>query len=306
MVQQNLAGVLRLQGKLGEARASAEEALQAAREIDDKNGIMLSLDTLARICLDQGEVTCASESYQEQIDLAERLENRKMLTLGLPGQGWLLLHQGELGRARARMSEGLAMLEELGEPIVAIQEQLRFCRLLVEEGNPQEAEQLARRLSSEILRLEAPQLAVGADRELARALLAQGRIAQAQAVIRRALEPETPGEDLLAELELEILAALGAAASGRYEQASGQLRLCQENARTIGHLPLVFMATLALAEVELAGGEAAQGHQHLVRVEQEASKLGLLLFSGKAARLRSQSANSGTPSRVSPTPPGWS
>lgn len=126
---------------------------------------------------------------------------------------------------------------------------------------------------------------------LARALLAQGRLADAREVGDRAKQQARDSQNPAIRLAVSIVDARLLAAAGDYEQALRSLQTVLVEATDLGLLGLTFEARLASGEIEIVAGyadEAATGRSRLRALAREAGNagFGLVAHAATAAAAR--------------------
>lgn len=120
---------------------------------------------------------------------------------------------------------------------------------------------------------------------LARALLAQGKLAEAEAEIRAAATPLRKNQDFTARLDLAIASARTQAALGNVVEAKRKLGEVQAAAIRSGWMRYSFRARLALGEIELQSGQTAAGRARLEALEKDATAKGFCLAAKGASTL---------------------
>jgi tetratricopeptide (TPR) repeat protein len=100
------------EGNFGEARRLAEESLQMARELGDRQGEAFSLSILGGFTLLQGRVGEAIPLLEQGLAIYRELGDK----VGQAGTiDWLAIDNPDLERATAYAREGLSLCRELGD-----------------------------------------------------------------------------------------------------------------------------------------------------------------------------------------------
>lgn len=274
----NLGVVLRKRGDLAQARSRHEESLRIRREIGQKIGEVASLNNLGTVLLEQGELQAARRNFQSSLDLCRRTGNRSASAYALFGLGEVLARGGDLEGARKQHESALALRETLGEKGTAAESRLALAGLLLDAGKAEPAERLARTAAGELARQGTDDAQALALATAAQAAAARGDAAGARRTIDRATALLGAHQDLRARLLVEIRAArLGRtpAPEAVLEQVIGQ-------AERAGLLGPQLEARLALGELEIERGRAAQGRERLATLQREAQALGYGLIARKA------------------------
>jgi hypothetical protein len=121
---------------------------------------------------------------------------------------------------------------------------------------------------------------------LARAQLAQGKIAEATAVSSQAVALAQKTEDTTVRLTVAIEAARVRAASGNRADVADVTKVLKNavaDATKEGLTGLLLQARLALGQVEITHGDRASGRSRLVVVQKEATAKGFVLVARKAS-----------------------
>lgn len=275
----NLGVVLRKQGDLAGARSRHEESLRIRREIGQKIGEVASLNNLGTVLLEQGELAAAGRHFQESLSLCRQTGSRSASGYALSGLAEVQARGGGTEEARKRHEAALALREELGEKGTAAESRLALASLLLDAGQAERAEQLARAAADELARQGTGDAQALALATAALAAAARGDADTARSTIDQAVTLLGPTQDLRTRLLVEIRAARlrrGPAPEMALEQVI-------ERAGRAGMLEPQLEARLALGKIEIETGRAVQGRERLAALEQEAQALGYGLIARKAA-----------------------
>lgn len=217
----DLAAVLGKEGRIKEARALIEEALQSAIQIGVQQSIGLSRAARGRLLSLEGNDSAANGEYTEAIDTLRRVNDRWELEQILLEFGEAQLKQGDLSAARKSIEEADRIVRGFSPAEFSREEvELAFARLSFGEGHFAEAASHARSALSgftasgrEADRLEACAV-------LERALVSQGLAAEASHVLREISGPgvrkKLPEESVL---EFQIARCFVLARTGRGREA---------------------------------------------------------------------------------------
>ena len=160
--------------------------------------------------------------------------------------------------------------------------QLTRGRLLLETGRFSEAEALMREVSGELRRESRRDDEITATTVLARALLAQDRLADARKVEDRALGLARDSQNPAIRMSVAITDARLLAATGDHVPARRRLEAVLAEAKELGLLGLAFEAQLALGKIEIAAGAGDSGHARLQALAREAGSAGFGLIAHEA------------------------
>jgi eukaryotic-like serine/threonine-protein kinase len=278
----NLAIVDHEQGKLVESRKLQEQSIAIRREIGDKSGVALGLNNLAAMLLDLGDLPAVQKALDEQMPIFQQAGNQRAVAYATFVQGEFFKTQGNLEQARKGHEEALAIRNKIGEKVTVGDSLLALAALSIEEGHPADAEQPARHSIQQAITEKAPGNELNARNLLARSLLAQGKLVEAEKEIRTAELAASATESRLLAIDTLITAARVHAANGQVAEASRSLANVLAEATRLSCGRCQFDARLALAEIEMKEGKKAVAHEHLASLEKDASAKGFLLVAHEA------------------------
>jgi non-specific serine/threonine protein kinase len=102
------------QGDYDDAWALLEKSLAIDRELDDRDGMALSLWAMAHLARRQGDYRAARALLEESLSISRELGYKDGIGRSLQGLGEVVHLQGDNGTARALLEETLAISQELG------------------------------------------------------------------------------------------------------------------------------------------------------------------------------------------------
>jgi len=278
----NLAIVDHEQGKLVESRKLHEQSIAIRREIGDKSGVALGLNNLAAMLLDLGDLPTVQKALDEQMPIFQQAGNLRAVAYATFVQGEFFKTQGNLEQARKAHEEALAIRNKIGEKVTVGDSLLALAALSIEEGHPADAEQPARHSIQQAITEKVPGNELNAMNLLARSLVAQGKLVEAEKEIRTAELAASATESRLLAIDTLITAARVHAANGQVAEASRSLANVLAEATRLSCGRCEFDARLALAEIEMKQGKKAAAHEHLASLEKDASAKGFLLVAHEA------------------------
>jgi serine/threonine protein kinase/tetratricopeptide (TPR) repeat protein len=278
----NIANVFLLRGEWASTVTSSEKALALFREIGDKDGQAYALVATGSAFAQQGNLAAAKKSFDESLMFSRETSDKSIIGYALYGLAGVLLLQGDLAEARKQCLESLKIRDEIGEKASAAESRVALAELEMEEGQPREAEMSARRAIEEFRTEKLADDEFVAQAVLVRALLAQGKIAEAEKEIDRLASPASGSQNAEARLKFRIAAARARAAMPRNADARKDLEGVLVEATRLGLSQYQFEARLALGEMEMKSKETAAGRAHLAALEKDATATGFLLIARKA------------------------
>jgi predicted ATPase/class 3 adenylate cyclase len=110
----SLSEVARCEGKFGEARTLAEEALDLYKELDDKSGIAWSLYNMAYVAHYQEDYERTSRLFREALALREEQRNKEGIALCLAGLAGVVGVQGHPEKAARIYGAAETLFEAVG------------------------------------------------------------------------------------------------------------------------------------------------------------------------------------------------
>ncbi len=135
-------GMLGVRGYWGEAVKLGEQALQAARSLQDEVRIAGLLHNLAMMYQNLGELAEARPLYDESLEINKRLSSQGGVAISLHQLGMLAQDEGKLEEARRLFDESLGINKKLGEQVAVANTLNELGRLAQNRGEFEEARRL--------------------------------------------------------------------------------------------------------------------------------------------------------------------
>ncbi|MGA9250412.1 MAG: hypothetical protein WBV87_19360, partial [Candidatus Acidiferrales bacterium] len=263
------------------------QSLQNAREIGDQGGIASALQTLGLLSFQLGNLPDARRNVDEALKISQSsdLEDIEGLSLGTLGD--IQLAQADLSGARKSYEGSLKLFMQRGDQPEAAGTHTSLAKLELEGGNAAESEKLARQAIEELQSGNLVDYQADAAGALAGALLAQDKVAEAQAEINTALG--IAAQDRAVRLHLALIAAQVKARNGKVAEAQQSLEGSLREATELKLVGLELEIALARAEAKREADPKAASAD-LRAVEAEAKGKGYLLIAAEAARQLQSSA----------------
>jgi tetratricopeptide (TPR) repeat protein len=190
---------------------------------------------------------------------------------------------GDLPAAKKQCLETLRTREEMGDKATIAETRSRQAELLLEEGQPQEAETLLRQALAEFVAERLFDDEIEGRAILAEALSAQGKSAEAQSEINSAQKLVNKSQNAATRLKLQIVAARLRTGTDTIVEAKHRLETVLNSATKDGFVGYQLEAKLALGELEMNSGKTAAGRLHLTSLQKAAMASRFLSISRKAA-----------------------
>lgn len=191
--------------------------------------------------------------------------------------------QADLSGARKSYEASLKLSMQRGDQSAAASARTSLARLTLEEGNAEESEKLARQSVDELQANKLVDSEADARDVLARALLAQDKLPEAQAEITAAAKISPQDRAVLISLALT-----GGQLKARAGNPREALRDLNTNLTAADRLKLIgsqFEIRLAMAEIK-ASLDSNAARDDVQKVERDAAGKGYLLIANKADSLR--------------------
>src|SRR5580700_8860429 len=166
-------------GDLVGATRMHEKSLQGFRDGGDQRGESATLENLGNVLVERGELSQAMSYYEQGISLAEKIGYKEGRVFNLGGLAQISLIRDQVSQARDQAEQVLTFQKEVGDSVEIARSQIALATIVIEEGKPAEAEALLRAAAPQ---LEQQTIATSASQSaalLARALLAQSKVAEA-------------------------------------------------------------------------------------------------------------------------------
>jgi DNA-binding CsgD family transcriptional regulator len=164
----------------GPGRSLLEHALKIARARAAVGSLPLVLSLVARDQATSDRWTIAEATYQEAIDLARESDQRTDLAFGLAGLAWLQARRGREPECRACAEEALDLGVELGVRLFEVWASAALGELELGLGDPAAATEHLERLRELLRELAITDVDLSPAAELVEAYIRLGRISEAE------------------------------------------------------------------------------------------------------------------------------
>jgi tetratricopeptide (TPR) repeat protein len=277
----SIANVLDNLGDLMGATRMQEKSLQGFRDGGDQRGVTATLGNLAGVLLERGDLSQAMSYYEEGVSLAEKIGYKDGHAFNLAGFAQISLIRDQVSQARDQQEQVLKIQKELGDSVEIARSQIVLATIAIEQGKPAEAEALVRAAAPQF---EQQTIATGASQSaalLARALLAQSKISDAEAAAANAMALAEHTSDRSTHLIASLVAAEVNARSGKDAAATKALQSVLSESVRDGYKEFEFEARLDLGRLELRSSRAS-GRQRLEKLREDAGQRDFRLIARKA------------------------
>jgi len=272
------------QGDLKQGKKMLEEGLAASQEIGDQERASTALYNLGEVLRWQGDLKGARKMYEQAEDLSNKIGDQSGVAYALYSLGDVSTAEGSLSAALDYYIKSITLRTQMGEKGNVAESQMGLAFLQFEDGDFTGAENALRPVREEFRQEGLGDDEILADILLARVLLSQGKLADAQKEVSSAHSLLAKSQDFSVRLRASIVEATVQAAAGKPEDA---IRILQEtiaNAKKFGYLGYQLEAQLALGQVEILSGKVAAGQSLLADVRRQAQLRDFHLIADRAAR----------------------
>lgn len=285
-VLENLAMILSQEGRGAEARSRHGEALAIYHQLGQRSEEATVLLNLGLLGLEQADLAGAQALCSRALAIYREIGEAGGVADAQAAIGQVLVQRGDLAAGGRLLEAAVASADRAGEKGTAATLRLPLTELELEQGRPSPAEAYASAAIAQFHGAHMRDQEAEAEALLARALLAQRSLAQAQSAIDRA--------DRLAAQSLEpavkasvALAKARVVAAARPEEALRILDGALGQAQAAGLGQRALELRLAIGEIEMASprGNRRRAAGGLAALEKEARSHGFRLIADRAARL---------------------
>ena len=284
----NLANEVSDLGDIPGAMKLYEEALQLDQETENSTDVALAGYNIANMHALQGDLASAKQGFEQALATWQKNGDQYSSTYATFSLGLVLVQKADFAGARKMYEQTLATRTSASDKLGIAETQMSLAELGLEEGRPPSEQEATIRQTIEVFEKEkARDDEIQARCLLSRALLAEGRGAEAKESAQRA-------RGLAVKSQNPYIRWMAAIASARIETAAKdshsttaavalkELNLVITQAHKLGFKGTELDARLALGELEIKTGHAEVGRRQLAAVEKDAAAAGFALIAHKA------------------------
>src|SRR5579859_734885 len=283
----NLAHVFAAQGDMPKAKKFAHDGVEARLQSSSKPRLAELMVESADVQLMGGDIKAAEKLYLQGLQIFTDAKQDFYSSFALFGLGDILMIRDDLSGARKKHEAALAdRKKEHGSVRELFDSRIRMAQLSLEQGQSSAAETGVRQALKDYGAKDEPAARIEADVVLVRALVAQGKISQAQEIVTNDSVLMAQCEDWFSRISFNIASSELLSASGNPRDAIDPLRASVEKSRKSAFGQLEFDARLALGEAEIRAGQSGVGRADLASLQHDARAKGFLRIGRKAAELR--------------------
>jgi DNA-binding winged helix-turn-helix (wHTH) protein/tetratricopeptide (TPR) repeat protein len=283
----NIADVLDAEGKLAEAQKLTEESVKVFTEVGDQRALGTALGILASLLYEQGDLSSAKKTYEDALKIKREIGYQRGIAYDLSGLGQVFSAQGDQMNARKEEEEALAIRNKIGEKHNAASSLFDLGALALDDKRPSQAQSLAEQAAEEFKNDKSSADEAFAQILLARSLLAQGKLSEAQSAISsaRTLSQHSTTRPLQFEMSLASAYIKVAQRTPAVAEAENTLTSSLAEARRCGYLGYEFKLRLALGDIEMKHGNATAGRIRLETLAKDAQAKGFVFVAHSAVAL---------------------
>jgi len=283
IAQNNLGANLTSQGDFSGARQILHASMTTANEIGDQAGVIDAQVNLGTLSLAQGDLPEAQKDFSSALSGSQKLGLRRQESYALAGVGDVLVAQDDLAAAEKNYNDSVRISTQLGEKGGVAEGQVSLAVVLLEKGQAEAAESLARQAAGEFHAENDADQETGARDVLVQSLLVQQRFDQAKNEI--SVAQKLPTRDQLATLSLAVTSARLLANTGNPAKGLSRLADALRGMKQMGLLYYELKARLAQGELLYLAGQAGEAKATLEKLREDSLRLGFRLIARKSAAI---------------------
>jgi eukaryotic-like serine/threonine-protein kinase len=241
----------------------------------------------------QGDLVGAQQGFEQSLAAWQKGSVQYFSAYAMWSLGNLFLQEANFSGSRKMYEQALALRASAAEKLTIAETQLALADLSLEETRPPAEQEAAVRQALEVFQTQKIRDdEIQAWCVLARALLAEGKAADAKDAVQHARSlaaksqnPEIRWRAAITAARVET-AEKNLARSAVAEAARKELARIIKKSHEMGYMGIELDARLALAEIEMKAQQTAAGRVHLAAIETDAKSKGYNLIARKAATAR--------------------
>jgi serine/threonine protein kinase/tetratricopeptide (TPR) repeat protein len=288
----NLANDFDALGDLAGALKMQKQALAAFDQVGDRRGYADTLNNTANVLVEMGDHDNARKYYEQGLALVRQLAYKRGEPGPLGGIGDTYFYRGDLVNGRKNYEASIALTKELDDQEYGAQVSVALAALALAEKKYSEGEQLTRQSAAFFEKTNSSTSGAWAEAILARNLLGEGKLQDAQTAAAKAIKLSQSGPGQAARYEAAFADARVQAKSGKTVEARKELEAVQNSTHKLGYRLYEYQARLAIGEIELWSGSPTAG-AYLAALEKDAREHGAGLVADQTRALRAESRAEG-------------
>jgi len=283
----NLANDFDALGDLAGSLKMQKQALAAFDQVGDRRGYADTLNNTGNVLVEMGDHDNARKYYEQALALVRQLAYKRGEPGPLGGLGDTYFYQGDLVNGRKNYEASIALTKELDDREYGAQASVALAALALAEKKYAEGEQLTRQSVEFFEKTNSSTSGAWAEAILARNLLGEGKLQDAQTAAAKAMKLSQSGPGQAARYEAAFADARVQAKSGKTAEARKELEAVQSSTHKLGYRLYEYQARLAMGEIELWSGSPS-ATTFLAALEKDAREHGAGLVADQARALRTE------------------
>ena len=283
----NIANAMDAMGDLEGSRKMQEQSLAFFEKSSDRRGTAVTVGNLGNLMVELGDPGSAKKYCEQALGMMHDISYHAGESYPTAGLADALLMMSDVGGARKQYEQALKLSQDAQQDDHAAQVQTALGVVALEETRLADAEALARAAVVIFDKDNVADNGAWARAVLARSLLAQGKLPEAQTAVAQAVALAQKTASQPQRFEAFLADAQVKAKAGKTSDANKQLETVLASARKSGYRSFEYQARLALAEIELQT-HSPLAETHLAALEKDARDHNLLLVANHAHALSQQ------------------
>lgn len=282
--QMNLAMLWYQTGERDRASAMFGSAIQLAHSVGAKDIEARGLNNRCLMEEDSGNLQAAAEDCQSSLDLRKAMSDKVAIARSWQNIGQVFVYRGDFAKAEQAYQTALALQQSMNAKNEAAYSNTLLAETSLLEGNFDAARKLANAAATEFASEGDKDDEAEARRAFAEALLGLGQTQDARVQIAQASQLVDQAHDRSLRLEIEITRAKLTAAEGHPSDAIQALVRTRAEAREDELAAIEFEARLALGEMQMKAGNAADAKATLHALARDAGAKGFAYIAETATK----------------------
>ncbi len=275
-----------LDSNVASAEKSFSRALQIFRESGQKSKAVYPLVGLAGVKFETGDLASAKAMLAEGLQMSREVDDKHEAAFALSGQGSVALAEDRIADSRNLFDEARKIRVAIGEAAAADQSSVDLARVALAEGDVAQVQALAGAAAAEFEKQKMADDQAAALAVLARGLAAAGRRADAEKALTKARPLAAKSQHDGVRRDVLLAAAAIRGAQGDAAGAAKTIQEAAARARQKGLVAWPLEARLLEGQILAASGAKEPARAVLAEVEKEAAARGFRRIAKKAAEAR--------------------
>lgn len=288
----NIANALDGLGDLQGSLKMQLESLAAFNQVGNRRGASATMNNLGNVYVEMGDLEDAKKYFEQSLTMTREIAFRRGEPYPMSGLGDVDLARGELVEAKKQYDQALALCKEMDDRNFMAQISVAEATIALFEKRYADGEGLARQAATAYEKTHSAGDGAWAEAVLARNLLAEGKLSEAQAAVSKAAALAKQSTSQTPRYEVTLAESRLKAKSAKAAEGLQALAATASSAHKFGYRLYEYQARLAMGEIELGSG-LATADAHLATLEKEAREHGAVLVANQAQALLAKDTSPG-------------